>query len=132
MSTVETSRYAPARRLSANGWVTLLIFLPPALVLFTVFVMLPMAEAGWYSFFNWDGYGRPERFIGLNNYRYLIGNQIFLRALINNGVIIAVSLLLQLPLALAVAMAVARQVTWTVWFRLIFFCPTCSPTSGRG
>ena len=66
--------------MSANGWATLVIFLPPALLLFTVFVALPMAEAGWYGFYNWDGYGRPEKFIGLKNYGYLIGNATFSRA----------------------------------------------------
>jgi raffinose/stachyose/melibiose transport system permease protein len=94
--------------------------------------MLPIAEAGWYSFFNWNGYGRPDRFIGLNNYGYVVENQVFLRALINNGVIIAVSLVIQLPLALAVAMAVARQVTWTVWFRMIFFLPYVLADIGAG
>ena len=54
----------PARA-GVNGWATLIVFLPPALLLFTVFVALPMAEAGWYSFYNWNGYGRPEKFIGL-------------------------------------------------------------------
>ena len=58
--TAETSR-----RPSLNGLAILVVFLPPALVLFTIFVFLPMAEASWYSFFNWNGYGRPERFIGL-------------------------------------------------------------------
>ena len=51
--------------MSANGWTTLVVFLPPALLLFTIFVALPMVEAGWYSFYNWNGYGRPEKFIGL-------------------------------------------------------------------
>ncbi len=103
MSPVEASYVEPARRMSANGWATLLIFLPPALLLFTVFVALPMAEAGWYGFYNWNGYGRPEKFIGLKNYGYLIGNATFTRSLINNGLIIVVSLLVQLPLALGVA-----------------------------
>ena len=40
-----------------NGWAVVVIFLPPALLLFTVFVFLPIVEAGWYGFFNWDGYG---------------------------------------------------------------------------
>ena len=65
--------------MSANGWATLVVFLPPALLLFTVFVALPMAEAAWYGFYNWNGYGRPEKFIGLKNYGYLIGNATFTR-----------------------------------------------------
>ena len=93
--------------MTRNGWATVVIFLPPALLLFTIFVALPMVEAGWYSFYNWNGYGRPEKFIGLKNYGYLIGNAAFTRSLINNGLIIAASLLVQLPLALGVALMVA-------------------------
>src|ERR1700742_2415673 len=75
-----------------GGWLTALIFLPPAVVLFTIFVVMPMGEAAWYSFYNWNGYGRPENFIGFKNYFWLFGNTAFLRALINNGLIIIVSL----------------------------------------
>jgi raffinose/stachyose/melibiose transport system permease protein len=113
----------PARRMTLNGWAVIVVFLPPALLLFTVFVALPMIEAGWYSFYNWDGYGRPEKFIGLKNYGYLIGNQVFLRSLINNGLIIAASLLVQLPLALGVAMTIAGRMPGAVWFRMVFFLP---------
>jgi len=36
-----------------------LLFLPPALLLFTLFVVLPMGEAAWYSVYSWNGYGAP-------------------------------------------------------------------------
>ena len=123
LSTTQTTYIEPARRMTRNGWATVVIFLPPALLLFTIFVALPMVEAGWYSFYNWNGYGRPEKFIGLKNYGYLIGNAAFARSLINNGLIIAASLLVQLPLALGVALMVAGRVVGAVWFRMIFFLP---------
>ena len=44
-------------------------------------------------------------------------------SLINNGLIIVVSLLVQLPLALGVAMMVAGRIAGAVWFRMIFFLP---------
>jgi raffinose/stachyose/melibiose transport system permease protein len=113
----------PARRMTLNGWAVIVIFLPPALLLFTVFVALPIIEAGWYSFFNWDGYGPPQKFIGLKNYGYLVGNEVFARALINNGLVIVASLLVQLPLALGVAMMVAGRMPGAIWFRMIFFLP---------
>jgi raffinose/stachyose/melibiose transport system permease protein len=109
--------------MTMNGWATLVVFLPPALLVFTIFVILPVIEAGWYGFFNWDGYGRPEKFIGLKNYGWLFGNAAFQRALINNGLIIVVSLIVQLPLALGVALLVAGRMRGAVAFRMIFFLP---------
>jgi raffinose/stachyose/melibiose transport system permease protein len=132
LSTLATSYLEPARRMNANGWAIVLVFLPPALLLFTVFVALPMTEAAWYSFYNWNGYGRPERFIGLTNYRYLIGNATFLRALVNNGLVIAVSLVVELPLALAAAMMVAGRIAGAAAFRMIFFLPYVLADVGAG
>ena len=53
----------------------------------------------------------------------LVSNPAFTRALINNGLIIVVSLLVQLPLALGVALLIAGRMTGAVWFRMMFFLP---------
>ena len=50
---------------------TLVIFIIPALTIFTLFVVLPIAEAAYYSFYRWDGYGDPNKYVGLKNYKYL-------------------------------------------------------------
>ncbi|GAB1583911.1 carbohydrate ABC transporter permease [Phyllobacterium phragmitis] len=101
----------------------LILFLPPALLLFTLFVILPMGEAAWYSLYRWNGYGPPEDFVGLRNFEVLFNNAAFSRALINNGLIILVSLLLQIPLAIWLAMMLAHKIKGVVTFRLIFFLP---------
>jgi raffinose/stachyose/melibiose transport system permease protein len=99
------------------------LFLPPALLLFTIFVVLPIAEAGWYGFFNWNGYGRPLDFVGLRNYAQLLQTPAFLTAFTNNLLIIAVSILVQIPLALFLANLVSSRIRGAVAFRLIFFLP---------
>ena len=100
-----------------------LLFLPPALFLFTLFVALPMGEAAWYSFYNWNGYGTPENFVGLKNYELLFQDHAFRTALVNNLLIIVVSLAIQLPLALAMAILLADRFRSAVLFRMIFFVP---------
>ena len=69
------SRAAPGMLASATDALfrdsrvaTIVLFLPPALLLFTLFVVLPIAEAGWYSAFSWNGFGRPTNFVGPDNY----------------------------------------------------------------
>jgi raffinose/stachyose/melibiose transport system permease protein len=101
----------------------ILLFLPPALLLFTVLVALPMAEAGWYSLFRWNGFGRPSDFVGWRNFELLLDNPDFRTALTNNALIIAVSLLVQLPLALGLAVLLADRTRGTNAYRLIFFMP---------
>ena len=102
---------------------TLLIFLPPALLLFTLFVIMPMGEAAWYSLYRWNGYGTPTEFVGLRNFQILFNNSAFSTALLNNALIIFVSILLQIPLAIWLAMMLANKIPGVVAFRLIFFLP---------
>jgi raffinose/stachyose/melibiose transport system permease protein len=113
---------AGSSRLGSRAAVVLL-FLPPAVFLFTLLVILPMAEAGWYSVFRWNGYGSPTEFVGLRNFRILFESPDFRTALGNNVLIIVMSLLVQLPLALGLAVLLADRMRGTNTFRLIFFMP---------
>ena len=72
---------------------------------FTIFVVLPMGEAAWYSFYNWNGYGLPDisNWVGFKNYELVFRNSAFRQALINNGLIVLVSILVQVPLAIWLA-----------------------------
>ena len=99
------------------------IFLPPALLLFTLFVVLPIGEAAWYSGFNWNGFGRPTNWVGFDNYRFVLETRAFWLALRNNGLIILVSLSIQLPLALALALLLAERFRGAVALRMLFFLP---------
>jgi raffinose/stachyose/melibiose transport system permease protein len=99
------------------------IFLPPALLLFTLFVVLPIGEAAWYSGFNWNGFGRPTNWVGLDNYRLVLETRAFWLALRNNGLIVLVSLSIQLPLALALALMLADRFRGAVALRMLFFLP---------
>ena len=119
---------APGASLRARGGrggikPIVVLFLPPALLLFTIFVVLPIGEAGWYTFFNWNGYGKPSEFVGLRNYQLLFQTPAFLTAFTNNLLIIAVSILVQIPLALFLANLISNRIRGAVAFRLIFFLP---------
>ena len=103
--------------------IVLLLFLPPALLLFTIFVVVPMGEAVWYSVYRWNGYGAPTQFVGWQNFQLLLVDSVFQRALGNNVLVILVTLLVQLPLALGLAVLLVDRVPLTTTFRLIFFLP---------
>jgi raffinose/stachyose/melibiose transport system permease protein len=102
---------------------TCLLFLPPALLLFTLFVTWPVVEAAYYSFFNWNGYGAPSKWVGLDNFIRVWNDPIFYRSLFNNLLIILVSACIQVPLALALALMISDKSRSSVVFRAIFFLP---------
>lgn len=100
-----------------------LILLPPALILFSLFVILPLADAAWYSGFSWNGYGTPSDFVGTENYQRLLDHSVFHTALWNTVKLVLVSLLVQMPLALGLALLVYRRTPTNTLFRLVFFLP---------
>ena len=115
--------YAGRRGADIGKLSTILLFLPPALLLFTLFVVLPVGEAAWYSGFNWNGFGKPTNWIGLDNYRFVFDNRAFGTAFKNNLLIIVVSLVIQLPLALSLAIILADRFRGAVALRMVFFLP---------
>jgi raffinose/stachyose/melibiose transport system permease protein len=115
-------RSVRSERLWSAGPV-LVLFLPPALLLFTALVVVPIGEAGWYSFFDWSGYGVPTNFVGWRNFNLIARYPAFHTALFNNLLIIVVSLVIQLPMALGLASLVASRIRGALTFRMIFFLP---------
>ncbi|WP_422075002.1 carbohydrate ABC transporter permease [Tranquillimonas rosea] len=112
------------RRSLNNGRVTAaLILLPPALILFTLFVMLPLGESVYYAFFNWNGYGTPTDYVGMENFQRIAGHSVFQKAVTNTLKIVVISLFLQMPLALLLALLIYRKTPTNALFRLIFFVP---------
>ncbi|GLI03135.1 sugar ABC transporter permease [Phytohabitans aurantiacus] len=117
---------APVKSQKRQGrrWLTITLFLLPALVLFGVLVLLPMLLAMYTSFFDWNGLGgRPTDFIGLENFQRLLTDDIFLGDLKRGGLLIVLSLLIQLPLSLGIAMLLNQKLRGRGFYRLLFFVP---------
>jgi len=109
------------RRVRDN--LTIILFLLPALTLFLIFVVYPILRSVYFSLFNWKGLGAATEFVGLGNYLAILSDQIFLKAVGNGFLIVALSLTIQLPLALALALMVGRDLPGRAFFRVIFFMP---------
>lgn len=99
------------------------LFLPPALALFSFFVIWPLFEAAGYSGYKWSGYGQPTEWVGSRNFEILSRHSVFHQSLWNTVKVILASALIQIPLAMLLALMI-HQKTWSnTVFRLIFFAP---------
>jgi len=110
----------PRRR---RGWVLIGAFLAPALVLYVVFVLAPIGQAGFYSLFDWNGLEPLTDFIGFDNYARALGDPVFRNAVLHNGLLVALSLALQLPFALGMALLLMQPMRGRTIVRLVFFAP---------
>jgi raffinose/stachyose/melibiose transport system permease protein len=99
------------------------LFLLPGLLLFLILVIYPIVQSVYYSLFNWKGFGPAVDFVGLDNFKNILADRVFMIALRNGLFIVAFSLILQLPLSLLLAVLVGRDLPGRVFFRTVFFLP---------
>ncbi|MFI5557049.1 carbohydrate ABC transporter permease [Streptomyces sp. NPDC051738] len=111
-----------ARR-RALHWLTAVGFQVPALVLFLILVLLPILFALYAAFFRWGGFGMPSDYIGADNFTRLFDDPVFLGDLWRCFVLVALSLVLQLPFALALAVALNQKIRGRAVYRMLFFAP---------
>ncbi len=99
------------------------LFLAPALLLFTTLVAVPSVNAFMYSLKRWDGLGDAD-WAGLRNFvRLFEGHSLFLAALRHNAFLMVVPPLLTLSLALYFASLLRRNIPGARLFRVTFFFP---------
>lgn len=99
-------------------------FAAPYLIVFGMFMLYPLFLGLYMSFHDWNAFFPSESvFIGLENYRALIGDARFWQALWNTVyfVILTVPALIVVPLLLA--LGVNRNVKGQTTLRTIFFSP---------
>jgi raffinose/stachyose/melibiose transport system permease protein len=114
---------APETPRRTKDRLTIVLFLLPAFILFILFVIYPIFRSVYFSTFNWKGFGPAVDYVGLENYQKIITDEVFLKAIKNVLIIIALSLGLQLPFALLLAVLVGRDLPGRSFFRMIFFLP---------
>jgi raffinose/stachyose/melibiose transport system permease protein len=106
-----------------QDYLTIFLFLLPAFIIFLLFIIYPIFRAVYFSLFNWNGMGPATVFVGLNNFKQILTDHVFLKAVTNCILIVVLSLTLQLPFALMLAIMVGRDLPGRAFFRVIFFLP---------
>lgn len=97
-------------------------FVGPAFLLFFAFALFPIAYNVWMSLFRTDLMS-PSQWVGLENYKNLFEDRIFLTSLKNNLLMVVGSLLAHLPLALLVGNFLFHKVRGSQFFQSVFFLP---------
>jgi raffinose/stachyose/melibiose transport system permease protein len=67
--------------------------------------------------------GPAEDFIRILNYKKIINDNVFIKAVVNTFGIVGLSLFVQLPLALFLAIVIGRGIKGRAFYRTVFFLP---------
>lgn len=110
-------------RATLHAW----LLLTPALVLLVAFTHYPAIATFWHSLFSTPRANRPARWVGAENYLYLLEDPIFWQALTNNLIFAAATIPLSVGLALAMALWVNGKIAGRTALRIAFFTPTVLP-----
>lgn len=110
---------------------TVAIFILPSLILFAVFVLIPIIYNVYISLFQTDLMG-TKNFVGLRNYMNLFNDQFFLKALKNNAMLVVGSLIAHLPLALVFGNFIFTKIRGSKFFQSVFFLPSVICGAGVG
>ncbi|MFC9778174.1 carbohydrate ABC transporter permease [Paenibacillus chitinolyticus] len=94
----------------------------PALLIYSVFVIIPIFWSAYYGFFDWKGIGEAK-FNGFDNYVEALKDPIFWLALKNNLIVVAASVFGQVPIALVLALVLRKSNFFQRFIRSAVFMP---------
>ena len=101
-------------------------FVTPALLIVSVFILLPLFMSLFNSFFNWNQLLRGT-FTGLGNFKKLFFtfpyNERFWNALKHNGIWFCCTMLIQNSLGLLFGYALSKKIAGHGFFKRVFFIP---------
>ena len=122
---IRARRPRPRRR--RTHWPTVLLFMSPWIIGFSVFIVYPMVSSLYFSFTHYDLIGSPI-WIGLDNYKYMFTEDaLFWQAIRNTVWFIVVAVPLQIVFAIFTASLLTRPRRGVKVYRTLFFLPAIAP-----
>lgn len=109
--------------LERRTWIWAYIFLAVPLVFFLSIRIGPTLYAFWMSVHQWDPIALDRPFIGTENFRELIGDEVFWKALQNTWIYVLVGVPVGLVTSLLVAMGLQRLIRFVGFYRILYFLP---------
>ena len=111
----------------------LIVFIFPAVLLFSVLLIYPILRTTYESFFTWNGIAQsPLEYVGLDNFAAIFTKPVFWNAMKNVGLFVIVGFVLQMPLAFLMALFTTGKYKGIPFFKTAFFMPVILPMTAIG
>ena len=112
-----------AKRAHIYGW----LLLSPALIMLFTFTHYPALITFWHSLYSTPRGKRAAKFVGLDNYRYMLEDDIFWQVMWNNTWYALGTIPVSIALALLMALWVNSKLRGRAFLRMAYFTPTVLP-----
>jgi ABC-type sugar transport system permease subunit len=100
-----------------------ILFILPAFLLYLVFMVYPFFRSIYFSLTNWNGVAAVKQWVGLANYRELIGDNLFWQSLLHTVIWVIVGTIAPIVIGMLLAILLWRRPKGFTLFRTIFFMP---------
>lgn len=96
----------------------------PAVILFTIFMIIPTVNIFRMSVYKWGGYSANKTFVGFDNFKILAQDMKFLQSLQNTILLIVIVTIITISFALIFAAILTREkIIGQNFFRIVFYIP---------
>ena len=102
-----------------------IFFLSPPLIVFSIFVLIPLINSFYYGFTNWNGFNTDYDFVGLENYTRIASDNLFQNSIFNTVIWLISAILIPTILGLLLALLIDSHVRGSRFFKSIFYLPIC-------
>lgn len=102
---------------------SLLLFVSPALIVYTIFKLYPALSGIVYSMTDWNGLNKGYRFVGLDNFIELFQDTDFWKSILFTMKYVIVMLVVANVIALTLAVAIESRSKAKGFFRTLFYMP---------
>jgi multiple sugar transport system permease protein/raffinose/stachyose/melibiose transport system permease protein len=109
--------------LTKKRWWVPWAFLAIPLIMYLIWVIIPIGRTFVYSFSSWDGLSENIDFIGFDNFKMLFGDRIFTTALMNNIKWFIFFIIIPVPVGLAFAMLLDMKLPGSKLFKTLVYLP---------
>lgn len=112
-------------RPTKGQWGFMLLFGFPPLVLFFLITVMPALQSFSTSFYDWSGYG-DKVFVGIDNYKAILTDSVFHRAIVNDVLILILKEIIVLVLSVTFAISITRlkyKKGETNFLRFVYYLP---------
>lgn len=100
-------------------------FVLPAVVIFSIFYIIPFINVFLYSFLDWDGIMRinSSNIVWFTNFKEVMTDKVWWQSIWQAGFVTVIALTFQNALAFLLAWACDREIRMKNFYRVIFFIP---------
>jgi cellobiose transport system permease protein len=105
------------------------LFISPFYLVFIIFGAFPLVYTLWVALHDWGLASGTRKYIGLENFRFLVGDADFWHSVVNTFGIFFLSTIPQLLIALLIANTLSRRMRAATMFRIGMIIPLVTSTA---